>query len=177
MIFDTDDLWPAHDRLDLLLTLKETNPLFKLTVFAVPGLGNNLYWDALPDWIEVAMHGWLHPNPREAEHWTREQALDVLLSAPPRFVTGWKSPGWQVSDGTYQALQELGWWIADHPDNNARRPQGLPTHVLGDGDHIHTHVQNVCGNGLEETFPTLLDRVRAADSFEFISEVVQPWNP
>ena len=177
MIFDTDDLFEGHDRMDLLLQLKEANPAFRMTAFAVPALGPDAYWDNLPDWIELAMHGWKHPDPREAEHWTRDEAMDVLLAAPARFVEGWKSPGWQISDGTYEALVDLGWWCADQSYNDHRRPVGLRYHCEGEFGHVHTHVQNVCGNGLEETFPYLLRRVREAESFELVSEVVRPWTP
>ena len=178
MIFDTDDLHEGHDRLDLLLRLKEANPLFRMTAFAVPRLGSDAYWESLPDWIELAMHGEYHggpgcPDPREAEHWSYEKATEVLLAKPARMVRVWKSPGWQISDGTYEALYDLGWAVADQHYNDHRRPIGLPVHCEGDGDHVHTHCHNVCGNGLEETFPYLLDRVRNATSFELISEVVR----
>jgi hypothetical protein len=33
----------------------------------------------------------------------------------------------------------------------------------------------VCGNGISETFDRLLAVVRAAESFEFVSEAVAPW--
>lgn len=177
MIFDTDDLYDGNDRMDLLLELKAANPAFKLTAFAVPALGDDAYWESLPDWVEVAMHGWAHPHPREAENWSYDQALDVMLSAPTRFVQGWKSPGWQISDGTYEAAAELGWWVADQTYNDHRRPEGLRVHCEGEGAHVHTHVQNVCGNGLEESFPHLLACVREASVFEFVSEVVSPWVP
>jgi hypothetical protein len=177
VIFDVDDLHEDHDRMDLLLELKEANPAFKLTAFAIPGLGSDEYWNGLPDWIEVAMHGWTHPHPREAEDWSYDQAVDVLLSAPARFVDGWKSPGWQISDGTYEACADLGWWIADQRYNDARRPAGIRFHCEGDGDHVHTHVQNVCGNGLQETFHQLRRRVSQATTFEFVSEVVAVWAP
>lgn len=177
MIFDTDDLYDGHDRLDLLLELKNANPKFKMTAFAIPALSDDAYWDSLPDWIEVAMHGWAHPHPREAENWSYDQALDVLLCAPQRFVNGWKSPGWQISDGTYQALEELGWWVADQHYNDERRPAGLRVHCEGDGQHVHTHVGNVCGNGLQETFSYLVACVKAARDFQFVSEAVYEWKP
>ncbi len=177
MVVDFDDFHAGNHRLDLLQRLHAANPRFRCTLFAVPGLGTEAFWDQIPDWCELAVHGWLHPHPRECEGWSYEEALDHLLSAPVRFVDGWKSPGWQISDGTYRAVQDLGWWCADHPENNLRRPAGLRTHVLGQGDHWHGHIQNVCGNGLEETWDALLDRVVLAESFELISEVVQPWVP
>ena len=177
MIFDTDDLYEGNDRMDLLLLLKAAHPDFRMTAFCVPAKGSDDYWNSLPDWIECVGHGWAHPDPREAEHWSYEQSMDVLLSLPVRFVDGWKSPGWQISDGTYQALVELGWWCADQHYNDHRRPAGLRYHCEGDGPHVHTHVNNVCGNGLEESFPALLARVRNARSFQLISEVVVPWVP
>jgi hypothetical protein len=182
VIFDTDDLHETNHRLDLLTQLKEANPAFRMTAFVVPGLCSDEFLDGLPEWIECAGHGWLHGgescnDPREAAGWSYEVARGVLEALPERLRGGWKSPGWQVSDGTYEALEELGWWIADHPDNDGRRPAGIPTHVCGSGDHLHTHVQNVCGNGLEELFPELLRRVRDATSFELVSEAVEPWQP
>jgi len=96
----------------------------------------------------------------------------VLNALPPRFVRVWKSPGWQISDGTYQALLDHGFAVADQPYNDHRRPAGLKCHRLGDGDHWHGHIQDVCGNGLSETFAQLLPLVSAAKSFEWISEVV-----
>lgn len=182
MIFDTDDFHETNHRLDLLHQLHDANPLFRMTAFAVPAFCSDKFLNSLPDWIELAGHGWAHggpacDNPREAEHWSYDDAALTLRSLPDRFTNGWKSPGWQISDGTYEALIDMGFWCADHPDNNDRRPDGLLTHVHGVGDHLHTHVQNVCGNGLEQLFPQLLERVKAADSFELVSEVVEPWHP
>jgi hypothetical protein len=148
-----------------------------MTVFAVPRLGTDAYWDSLPDWIEVAMHGEYHPHPREAEAWDYHKARMVLESKPGRFVKLWKSPGWQVSDGTYEALEDLGWMLADHHENDARRPEGLWTHVLDDGDHCHTHVQDWGSNGLNESWDHILERVTNAETFELVSEAVRPWAP
>ena len=180
MIFDWDDMHDTNHRLDLLNALKTVNPAFRATVFAVPGLCSDGFLESLPDWLEVVPHGWEHggpecADPREAENWSYDQTVDVLLSVHPRFVQGWKSPGWQVSDGTYRALLELEWWCADHPDNDGRRPDGLRVHVLGGPDHWHGHIQDVCGNGLAETWAELLPTVANAESFELVSEMVQPW--
>ena len=180
MVFDTDDFSEQNHRLDLLTELHAANPMFKMTAFTVPAWSSEDWLNQLPEWIEVAGHGWDHggpdcPDPYEASQWTYEEAIDVMLALPGRFVDGWKSPGWMTSEGTYQAVEELGWWCADHPENDRLRPDGIRVHVHGTGDHVHTHVQNVCGNGLEELFPRLLGLVTEADSFQWVSEVAVPW--
>jgi hypothetical protein len=182
VIVDFDDFCEDDHRLSLLQTLRDVNPLFRCTLFAIPALGSADFWNSVPDWCELAVHGWEHPNPHEAAEWTQEQALDVLLSVPDRFVAGFKAPGWQISDGTYAALQDLGWWVADHWENDDRRPDGILAHVITpaagagmDPDHWHGHIGNVCGNGIQETFPELLRRVREATSFELVGESVSEW--
>lgn len=178
MIFDTDDMHDTNHRFDLLWQLKEANPDFRMTAFCVPAYCPDEFLESIPDWVEVAAHGWHHggrhcPDPYEAVQWSYEDTVMVLDRLHDRFVKVWKSPGWQISDGTYQALLEQDWAVADQHYNDARRPPTLRSHCLGDGDHVHTHVQNVCGNGLEESFPALLERVKGVESFELISEVVQ----
>lgn len=181
MIFDTDDLYQGHDRLDLLQQLKDTNPAFRMTAFAIP-ISSDTYIESLPNWVEVVPHGWTHGDPPadggECRDWTYDQTreyIDMIGNRSPRWARGFKAPGWVISTDAMQAFADCGWWLADQHYNDHRRPNGLRVHCEGDGDHLHTHVQNVCGNGLEELFPMLLDRVNRAESFELISEVVQSW--
>jgi hypothetical protein len=121
----------------------------------------------------------MHPDPHEAEHWNYLDAVKVLARKPLRFTNGFKAPGWQISDDTYRAIRDFGWWVADHWENDLRRPAGIRAHVIQpeypDNGHWHGHIPNVCGNGIEETFDVLLPRVVEAESFQFISEVVEPW--
>jgi hypothetical protein len=182
MIVDFDDFHEHHHHLSLLQTLRDVNPLFRCTLFAIPALGTETFWDSVPEWCELAAHGYTHSDVYEVADWSREAALDVLLSVPDRFVEGFKAPGWQISTGTYQALTELNWWVADHWDNDAQRPDGIMAHVITpaagagmDPNHWHGHIGNVCGNGIQETFPELLRRVREATSFELVSESVSAW--
>lgn len=176
LIVDFDDFQQSEHRLDLLHRLKDANPAFKCTLFAIPGNTNPDWWDTVPEWCELALHGEFHPHPREAEDWTYDKAMSVLTAKPERFVDGFKAPGWQISDDTYRALADLGWWVADQPYNDDRRPDIL-VHRLGDGPglHIHGHIPDVCGNGIAETFDMLLHFVSAASEFRFVSEAVAPW--
>jgi hypothetical protein len=183
VIVDFDDFCEQDNQLSLLRTLRSVNPLFRCTLFAIPALGSNEFWESVPDWCEIAVHGWAHPDPYEAAEWSYEEAMDNLLSVHHRFVDGFKAPGWQISDGTYTAIMDTEWWVADHWDNDDRRPEGIRAHVITpaagagmDPHHWHGHIGNVCGNGIQETFPDLLRRVREATSFELVSESVTPWH-
>lgn len=180
MVVDFDDWSDEENRLDLLHQLKEINPRFKATVFAIPARCSEQFLLDAPDWLELAVHGWWHPTPREAEHWSYEQANFVFDHCADHFAHGFKAPGWQISDDTYRVAMERGWWVADHWDNDARRPSGLLTHRISPdyretSDHWHGHIPDVCGNGIAETFDELSARVYRAESFEFVSERVQRW--
>lgn len=173
MVFDWDDHHPNNDAMPHMWRLKAENPAFKATLFTVPGLSTEGWLSDHPDWVELVPHGWLHPSPYECLHWSAqrtERYLDEpLVNACG--TRGFKAPGWQISDATYRVLFERGWWVADQHLEDQRRPAGLPTYFYEDG-HWHGHVQNVCGNGLQETWDTVVGLVRDADSFEFASEVV-----
>ena len=73
-----------------------------------PRSGFEKFWRTTPDWIELAVHGWWHPHPREAENWTREQTKFVFSYCNDLFVHGFKAPGWQISDATYEVAMESG---------------------------------------------------------------------
>lgn len=173
MIVDLDDFSEGNHRLDLLHELKLINHLFRCTLFAVPGQGSAGFFAGLPDWLELAVHGWQHPDPYECAGWDEDRMRQLLHEAvvQDHFVRGFKAPGWQISDDCYRVLLEEGWWVADQHLEDRRRPAGLPTYFYEDGeDRWHGHIQSVCGNGLEETWGELSDRVRAAPSFRFVSE-------
>lgn len=175
MTFDFDDFHEGNHRLDLLLELKHLNPLFRCTVFAIPGLGSDWFWSSVPRWIELAVHGWLHPDPYECSTWTRRR-MEQLLDDPvvlKHFIHGFKAPGWQISDDCYQVLQERGWWVADQHLEDGRRPPDLPVYFYEDNGGWHGHVQNVCGNGIEETWAALQEAVKAGTQFRFCSEMAR----
>jgi hypothetical protein len=168
MVYDWDDHHPKNDAMPWMLRLKEINPAFKATLFAVPGLGTDEFWDSHPDWIELAVHGWLHPDPYECAEWSYERTVQAIETKPKAFVTGWKSPGWQISNATYEALLDRDWWVADQHLEDHRRPVKLRTYLYEDGNW-HGHVQDVCGNGLRETWGEVVERVSSTEVFEFAS--------
>lgn len=174
MTFDFDDFHETNHHLDFLRRLKEINPLFRCTAFAVPALGADAFWAAVPRWIELAVHGWEHPDAYECLHWDRAR-IEELLDEPVvrrHFVNGFKAPGWQISDACYEALLERGWWVADQHLEDGRRPAGLRTYFYEDGGW-HGHVQDVCGNGIQETWDELVEEVRHAREFRFCSEAAR----
>lgn len=171
MVFDFDDFSEHNHKLERLHELRELRGDFRCTVFAVPGLGSPEFWRSVPEWVELAVHGWLHPDPYECSRWNRGR-MEKLLDEPivrEFFVQGFKAPGWQISDGCYAVLRDRGWWVADQHLEDARRPVDLRTYFYEDG-HWHGHIQNVCGNGIEETWHQLRQAVLNAPSFEYASQ-------
>jgi hypothetical protein len=169
--FDFDDFHESNHKLERLHELKEINPEFRCTMFAVPALGSAGFWGGLPNWIELAVHGWAHGSVYECSRWSYGR-MEALLDNPivqEFFVHGFKAPGWQISDDCYRVLLDRGWWVADQHLEDERRPVGLRTYFYEDG-HWHGHIQDVCGNGIEETWPQLKEAVLTAHSFEFASE-------
>ena len=176
MVFDFDDFHERNHKWHKLEELKEINPAFKVTLFAVPGQGSEEFWKeiAAHDWVELAVHGWMHPTPFECQDWSAAY-LHMVLDEPiiqTYFVEGFKAPGWQISDGCYQALLERGWWVADQHLEDARRPEGLRTYFYEDGNW-HGHIQDWGSNGIEETWDELVEAVKGCDDFAFASEAAR----
>lgn len=177
MVVDLDDFSEDNEREDLLFELRRANHKFKCTLFAVPGRGSLEFWQKWKavSWVELAVHGWRHEKVDECIEWSEEQMLELMRDplVESLFEKGFKSPGWQTSDGVYAALLKSGWWVADQHLEDHRRPAGLKTYFYEDGDdRWHGHIQNVCGNGLEERWDELVERVAKADSFQFCSEAL-----
>lgn len=174
-VVDFDDFHEDNHKLHLLWRLRELNPRFRCTVFAVPGCGSDEFWASVPRWIELAVHGWMHPHARECEHWTRAEIEEVLDSDVVRrhFVRGWKSPGWLTSPAIYEVLRERDWWVADQRLADDLRPEGLRTYLHEDGDNWHGHVQDWGSNGIEETWDALRAFVEGRHDFRWASEAAR----
>lgn len=174
MTFDWDDAYPGHDALERLHELKQVRPAFRCTLFAIPGRCTAEWCRNLPDWVELAVHGWDHHSVYECAEWTAENLSDCLDNPLVQefFAEGFKAPGWQISDACYGELLRRGWWVADQHLEDNRRPPKLAVYFYEDGNW-HGHIQNVCGNGIEETWGKVVELVRTAPSFEFASEAAR----
>ena len=175
IVVDFDDFSETNHKLERLHELKQLNPLFRCTVFAVPGLGSPSFWASVPRWIELAVHGWQHPDPFECLLWPRER-MEALLDEEvvrKHFVNGFKAPGWQISDACYEVLMERDWWVADQHREDERRPLGLRAYLHEDGDNFHGHIQNWGSNGIDESWPELSALVERGTEFRFASEVAR----
>lgn len=175
MVFDWDDHHPGNDAMPRLRVLKELRPDFKATLFTIPALSPDGWVDAHPDWVELWPHGYFHGDPPvdggECKNWTyrRTQAyIRLMESRTSRWVRGTKAPGWQISDDAYSAFADAGWLIADQHLEDRRRPP-MWVYFYEDG-HFHGHVQNCCGNGLQETWEYVRALVRETREFQFASE-------
>lgn len=182
IVVDLDDAYPGNDRLPMLLAIRHEVPRFKATLFAIPGRCTPRWIETMlhhSDWLDIVPHGWTHATNRECERWEAQQAYDALEAAEHLGFTtkGFKAPGWQISDGCYEALEERGYWVADQTYNNARRPAGLRTYLLGapppDVHQIHGHIGHLNGHNANELEYLLPEIMWYRDSdFAFVREVV-----
>jgi len=172
-VIDLDDFHDENFSGDLLVHMKVMQPNLKVTLFAIPALCSREFvrrWQAC-DWVDLVPHGLTHKTSRECQNWTRQQMLDCIDFTETMGFTsrGFKAPGWQISDGCYEALLERGYWVADQTYNNERRPPQLRTYLLDSSAKIHGHI----GGTLDNELSCIADRIVAAPPpFQFIKDVV-----
>jgi len=138
LIVDCDDLAEdARSLADLrrLDKLRAVIPTFKATLFTIGGRCSKGFIadiKASRPYLDLVPHGWMHQTNRECEQWNADTCREVLAASRIMGLTtrGFKAPGWQISDGCYQALLEEGYWVADMRYNDARRPFELNSYCL-----------------------------------------------
>ena len=161
VILDLDDLCDTNDPLTTLLLLKERDPGFKCTLFAIPTrCGDQLYrsYDQYRDWIQLGVHGWRHAR-HECLAWTSEETQDKLqlaLQIYPSFARIFKAPNWEICDEVYDGCKAAGFAVADHIRNIAILPHDMPHYIYNmrlRNDafiRMHGHIQDWGGTGLRE---------------------------
>jgi hypothetical protein len=177
LVIDIDDFHEENHRLDLLLRIKRELPKFKATLFVIPALCSLRFLREMREytWLDLYAHGWRHTD-RECEDWTGYEMVSYMSIYDDMGLKGaFKAPGWRLSDGAYAAILSMKWWLADHLDHNAKRPEGLRTYLLDDPRKMHFHVQdNVFHNGLEESLDMILALDKDRD-FEFCRNEIKVW--
>lgn len=166
---DLDDFSEYNHSLDLLLKIKEKIPGFKVTLFTVVGNCTEKFLVNLSElkWLDLVPHGMFHRSNRECESWSRERALEYLkFCSELPLKRGFKAPGWQISDGCYQALLERGYWVMDQTYNNPRRPPDLPAYLVESPGNLHGHIGNLNGENPNE-LSRILPQILSAKNEEF----------
>ena len=169
VFIDLDDFYEQHHSLDLLTEIKEEIPQFRVTLFTIPARCSMEFVRFVQtfDWIDMVPHGWLHRDTRECETWSYRRALEFLdVMEAFRLTKGFKAPGWQISDGTYLALLERGYWVADQTYNNHRRPTRLRVYLLDSSNKIHGHIRH-SGVSHRNEIDLLLPAIRKRRNMEF----------
>jgi len=174
IILDLDDFCEDNNGLDMLFQLRAKVPGFKVNLFTIPGRCSYPFFAAVReiDWIDMIPHGYKHPHSRECEHWTYSESREYLeYVSYMGFTKGFKAPGWQISDGMYEALVEFNFWVADQAYNNHRRPPELRAYILDAPNKVHGHIGHMGGhnaNALELIYGDLL---KLRSEFKFIKDL------
>ena len=160
-IIDFDDLTDTNDPWDALQVLKERDNGFKVTLFSIPTrlsertLGK---YDAVRDWVSLAIHGWRHAR-HECLAWTSEETADKLGMACkiyPGFSRAFKAPNWEICDEVYKACGDIGFVVADHIRNIPIIPHKQRVYIYNQRlksdtfNRLHGHIQPWAGTGITE---------------------------
>jgi len=195
VVLEFDDFSPINHRLDLFRQLRERFPKLKVSLFTVPNQDGRHPLDRYPAWcgevreldfLEFCVHGLSHSD-NEFAHKGRfvcgrrlREAERIFLASKLPFQKIFRAPRWQIDDGGYSALADLDYAVADHTEHmtpselrcyqyNWSINDPLPSYPALRG---HGHVQNVCGNGIEECFDHLMKLPRETE-FMFVSEYLR----
>ncbi|MFH1231543.1 MAG: hypothetical protein V1709_08630 [Planctomycetota bacterium] len=174
LTIEFDDFSLNCNRLDLFAELKKINPAFKVTVYAIPALCPEAFLKSVPDYIELAVHGWAHSPAHECKLWIKEDMLN-LLDKPiiKLFVKGFKAPWYAISNGCYEGLKERGYWVSDVQINKIRWPDGMKVYVNEtDKNCWYGHLGEHNKDGLKVNFSKLVERIKDEKEFKFVSERV-----
>lgn len=172
IFFDADDFSEENTGWELLRYIKRHIPDFRANLFTVLGKCSDDFIKDIKkiDWIDMIPHGWMHETPLECKEWSYNQSIEYLDRIACYNITkGFKAPGWQISDGMYQALLEKDYWVADQSYNDHRRPKELRAYIIDSPNKHHFHIQNVCGNGIEER---LFEILKLEGNFKFIKDII-----
>lgn len=191
-----DDFGPQNSNFGLLEKLKEHYPNFKVTLFTVPWdvrFGRNLQESAPitldkfapwceavsnADWIEVALHGLTH-SPLEFAELSYEAAIKRIVIGMKmfenkgfkNFAKVFKAPQWEISPEAKRAATDMGFVVVEDGYYNWNLANDGPDADANEPYIMHGHVQDVCENGMSETFHKVT-KLPVDTEFLFLSEVL-----
>lgn len=158
VIFDLDDFCDngtdgRGSRFEILQGLKTDLPNLKVTLFTIPGQSTAEFLRPIAelDWIELAVHGWLHESNTECRTWDAEQTRKALAKAEEMacFVKGFKAPGWVINPNVCKVLEERDYWLAHHVDHrNEIGPYKPKIYWSHHPWMVHGHMQNIPANNV-----------------------------
>lgn len=188
ILCDLDDFCDDDRSMADLVRLEEIKrlvPTFKATLFTIPGRCSPEFIAHMQreyPWLDLVQHGWNHDSNYECTKWTVEDCREFLFCARLLGLKtrGFKAPGWQISYGCYEALLAEGYWVADQPYNDERRPKELRAYRLSPrvlSQQIHGHIGHLNGrnaNALEFLMDEIIEAGKRDPDFRFIDEVMRP---
>ena len=93
----------------------------------------------------------------------------MLINRGVNYAKIFKAPNWTISAEAERAAKDMGFLVVKDHYYNWNLKDEMPKkkyNILV----VHGHVQNDCGNGLEEVMPKLL-KIPIGTEFMFLSEV------
>jgi len=154
VVFDIDDFCDhgfdgKGSRWELIEELKSLFPALKITLFTIPALSTRGFLeDAVKhDWVELAVHGWLHEPNWECLLWDAGITNSRLDEAErwAVFQRAFKAPGWQISEVVLRVLAARGYWTASLSGTKSLiRQLGLKAYFADTHPWaIHGHIQDI----------------------------------
>lgn len=192
---EADDFNPQNHRFDILEKLRVRYQDFKITMFMVcwdiryntQGGGLpiskdeyrswvNVVRHAVEDgWMEIAIHGLTHApheflqlEPKLATAKVRF-AQEFLKQAKIPYVKVFKPPYWEIPTDSKKAIEKMGYTVVEDGYYNWNIKDPFP--VEEDEIIAHAHVQNIMGNGLEESLIRLME-IPDDYQWKFVSEMI-----
>lgn len=193
--YDVDDLAPYCHRFDLIDELRKRYPKFKMTAFFIPwdirynaqGKGTPItepdYADfvdyikqaQLDGWLDISIHGLTHaPSEFLDLSYTEAQnrltvAQKMLANVGIKYNDMFKAPQWQISDDARKAVTDMGMRVIDDGYYNWNLKDDKPPRKRK--LIAHGHVQDVMGNGIDESFVRLI-KVPDDAEWVFLKDVI-----
>lgn len=202
VVLSLDDFSVLRSRMDLLTTIKEHYPNFKVSMFTIPydyeyetttlrlvrsealeKIKKNL------DWIQIIPHGVMH-IPEEFAHCDRETMKMAMASIDEAFEKddlpyekGFKAPFWLWNQDVVDVLDEYGWFGAQ--DRN--QPENIRTKKKYEYDYsidepfwqsdketvkLHGHMTLPSANNLEDCLLNLF-KLPPDVEWKYVTEFIQ----